>query len=186
MSALTVYRSDGSAAAPPLTDHNAIARMLGELGVQFERWDASRPLAPDASAEDVLAAYDESIRALSDKFSFQSVDVVALRPDNPQKAEMRQKFLAEHTHADFEIRFFVDGRGLFYLHIGDSVYLVMCEKGDLISVPASTTHWFDMGENPDFKCIRFFTTPQGWLGEFTGDDIAARFPDFDSHAAELP
>ena len=65
---------------------------------------------------------------------------------------------------DFELRFFVDGRGLFYLHLGDKVYCVLCEQGDLISVPANTTHWFDMGANPRFKCIRFFTTPDGWQG----------------------
>ena len=186
MSALTVYREDGSAAAPPLTDYTAIAETLGKLGVQFERWDAGRPLPPDASQEDVLAAYDAAVQALNRKFAFQSIDVVALRPDHPQKTEMRQKFLAEHTHADFEIRFFVDGSGLFYLHIDDKVYLMMCEKGDLISVPANTTHWFDMGANPNFKCIRFFTTAQGWVGDFTGNDIAAHFPDFDSHAANLP
>jgi 1,2-dihydroxy-3-keto-5-methylthiopentene dioxygenase len=98
---------------------------------------------------------------------------------------MRQKFLAEHTHADFEVRFFVDGSGLFYLHVGDRVYMVLCERGDLISVPADTTHWFDMGSNPSFKCIRFFTTPDGWVGSFTGSGIAGRFPDYDSHVAGL-
>ena len=49
MSALTIYSEDGSTAAPPLTDYNAIAETLGKLGVQFERWDADRPLSPDAS-----------------------------------------------------------------------------------------------------------------------------------------
>jgi 1,2-dihydroxy-3-keto-5-methylthiopentene dioxygenase len=105
--------------------------------------------------------------------------VVSLRPDHPERAVLRHKFLAEHTHADFEVRFFVGGRGLFYLHVGGKVYLVLCEQGDLISVPANTTHWFDMGEYPDFKCIRFFTTPDGWEGNFTGSDIATRFPSFD-------
>ena len=100
-------------------------------------------------------------------------------------AEFRNKFLAEHTHADFEVRFVVDGSGLFYLHLGDRVMLVLCEKGDLISVPANTTHWFDMGENPDFKCIRLFTTEDGWVGDFTGSDIATRFPDMDTFVAGL-
>ncbi|MCI0668721.1 MAG: cupin, partial [Methylococcaceae bacterium] len=86
---------------------------------------------------------------------------------------------------DFEIRFFVDGKGLFYLHIAGKVYLVLCEKGDLISVPANTTHWFDMGTNPDFKCIRFFTTENGWEAEFTGSGIARRFPSFDDHLARV-
>ena len=51
--------------------------------------------------------------------------------------------------------------------------------------PANTTHWFDMGEKPDFKCIRFFSTPDGWAGAFTGSDIAQRFPDFDEYVANV-
>ena len=185
MSAISVYREDGSQVSEPVTDFDSIAAMLAEKGVQFERWQTTQKLAVDATSEDVLAAYDASIKKLNDQYNFQSVDVVALRPDNPQKDEFRHKFLAEHTHADFEVRFFVDGKGLFYLHIGDLVYLVLCEKGDLISVPAETTHWFDMGQHPDFKCIRLFTTEGGWVGDFTGSDIASRFPDFDAYLASL-
>jgi len=74
------------------------------------------------------------------------------------------EILAEHTHSDFEVRFFVDGNGLFYLHVADRVYAILCEKGDLISVPEHSTHWFDMGAKPDFKCIRFFVIPDGWGG----------------------
>jgi len=185
MSALTIYTQDGTATGPAITDFDTIARTLKKVGVQFERWRASQPLSDDAGQEEILEAYRDSIAALNRTFDFKSVDVVSLRPDHPQKAEFRQKFLAEHTHADFEIRFFVDGQGLFYLHIDDKVLLVTCTRGDLISVPANTTHWFDMGENPDFKCIRFFTTQDGWVGEFTGSDIARRFPDFDRHAAGL-
>lgn len=184
MSALTIHSDEGQA-LQTLTDHASIAATLGELGVQFERWQASRPLADDADQAAVLDAYQADVGKLNAQYGFQSVDVVALGPDHPQKAEMRQKFLAEHTHADFEVRFFVDGSGLFYLHVADRVYMVLCEKGDLISVPANTTHWFDMGANPRFKCIRFFTTPDGWVGNFTGSDIASRFPDFDSFVGGL-
>jgi 1,2-dihydroxy-3-keto-5-methylthiopentene dioxygenase len=56
------------------------------------------------------------------------------------------------------------------------VYAVLCEKNDLISVPANTPHWFDMGPNPDFCAIRLFNNPDGWVAHFTGDEIAARFP----------
>ena len=184
MTALRIQTADGQA-VQTLTDHAAIAAALGDIGVQFERWETSRPLADDADQAAVLAAYQAEVDRLNTQYGFQSVDVVALGPDHPQKAEMRQKFLSEHTHADFEVRFFVDGSGLFYLHVGDRVYMVLCERGDLISVPANTTHWFDMGENPRFKCIRFFTTPDGWVGNFTGSDIATRFPDFDSYVGSL-
>jgi 1,2-dihydroxy-3-keto-5-methylthiopentene dioxygenase len=185
MTRLTVYSEDGTPAGATLTDFDPIADTLREQGVRFERWEAKQPLSDEADSEEVLNAYRDAIGKLNDRHAFQSVDVVAIRPDNPQKSEFRHKFLAEHTHDDFEIRFFVDGRGLFYLHIDGKVYLVLCEKGDLISVPANTTHWFDMGTEPDFKCIRFFTTQEGWIGQFTGSEIASRFPDFDSYVAGL-
>lgn len=179
MSMLRIYSEDAREIGS-LTDHAAIAAELRAIDVAFERWEASKPLAPAAGQEEVLAAYADDVARLSAAHDFESVDVVALRPDNPQREAMRAKFLDEHTHDDFEIRFFVEGSGVFYLHVGDRVYATLCEQGDLISVPAGTRHWFDMGEAPNFKCIRFFTTPEGWVGDFTGSDIARRFPSFDA------
>ena len=114
------------------------------------------------------------------EYGFESVDVIALRPDHPDRQALRQKFLDEHTHSDFEVRFFVEGKGLFYIHAEDKIYGVMCEQGDLISVPAGAKHWFDMGAEPDFKCIRLFTTPEGWVANYTGDAIAKSFPTFEA------
>jgi 1,2-dihydroxy-3-keto-5-methylthiopentene dioxygenase len=33
-----------------------------------------------------------------------------------------------------------------------------------------------MGDEPSFVAIRFFTEPDGWVGHFTGTDIAQKFP----------
>lgn len=185
MTSLTIYADDNSGTHSTITNYQAIADALKDIGVQLERWQADQVLADDADQDTVLSAYQTSIDKLNDQYGFKSVDVVSLRPDHPQKAEMRGKFLAEHIHHDFEVRFFVDGSGLFYLHVNGKIYMILCEAGDLISVPANTTHWFDMGENPNFKCIRFFTTENGWVGDFTGSDIATKFPDYDSHVAGL-
>lgn len=183
MSRLEIRRVGDGAVEAVHTDYAAIAAQLSALGVRFERWQASVPLSAGAGQDEVLAAYREPVERLTREYGFQSVDVVCLRPDHPQKAELRGKFLAEHVHSDFEVRFFVDGSGLFYLHVGEHIYLVLCEQGDLISVPANTSHWFDMGEHPDFKCIRLFTVPDGWVAQFTGSGIAERFPGFDQFVA---
>jgi len=185
MSALTVYLDDQPQYGEHYTDFTAIQNQLKNLGVRFERWTANSPLAADADQESVLAAYADPINKLKQEYGFQSVDVIKLNRDHPEKTAFRQKFLAEHIHNDFEVRFFVEGRGLFYLHVGANVYAVLCEQGDLISVPANTTHWFDMGENPKFTCIRFFTTPDGWVADFTGSEIAKTFPTFDQYVAGL-
>ena len=183
MTTLTIYPHSGTGQAQVVKDFPDIAKTLQGIGVEMEKWEANQPLGKNATQDEVLAAYKSSIDKLNKKYGFKSMDVVSLNPDHPDKATMRKKFLAEHTHADFEVRFFVEGRGLFYLHVGDKVYTVLCEKGDLISVPASTTHWFDMGTMPHFKCIRFFTAPDGWVGNFTGNDIVKKFPDFDQYVA---
>lgn len=185
MSILAIYPDNTTDNPEVLHDLDHIATHLDKVGVKFERWRADQELADDADEAEVMGAYADAIERLNAQFGFQSVDVVTMRPDNPKRAELRAKFLAEHTHADFEVRFFVDGSGLFSLHIDDKVYCILCEKGDLISIPANTTHWFDMGEYPNFKCIRLFVIPDGWIGIFTGTDIAMHFPSFDEFVAEF-
>lgn len=124
----------------------------------------------------MLAAYGSEIDRLVAERGYRSVDVVSLDPAHPDREALRRKFLAEHTHADDEVRFFVAGSGLFTLHAAGRVYAVLCEQDDLISVPAGVPHWFDMGSAPAFTCIRLFNDPAGWVAQFTGDAIATRFP----------
>lgn len=185
MSALTIYPAQQPDQGVCYQDFTSITQQLSAIGVQFERWDAQSEFALDAEPEVILDAYQASIDKLKQQYGFQSVDVISLKGDHPNAAQLRQKFLAEHIHRDFEVRFFVEGRGLFSLHVDDQVYAVLCEQGDLISVPANTKHWFDMGEKPCFKCIRLFTTEEGWVAEFTGDSIAEQFQSLDQYLAAL-
>ena len=185
MSALTLYATASPAQGATTEDFADIQAKLAAIGVHFERWQATQQFPDDADSETVLQAYQADVDRLKQTYGFQSVDVISLKPDRPNKEQLRQKFLAEHTHSDFEVRFFVEGQGLFYLHPDEKVYAVLCQQGDLISVPANTPHWFDMGANPDFKCIRLFTTAEGWLADFTGDNIASQFPLLDAYIANL-
>jgi 1,2-dihydroxy-3-keto-5-methylthiopentene dioxygenase len=177
MSRLRIF--DETQSQAPLVvhhDHAAIARELAKVGVRFEQWEASQPIAPGASQDEVIAAYRGDIERLKDEKGYQAVDVISLAPDHPERATLRQKFLSEHTHSEDEVRFFVAGSGQFTLHIAGKVYDILCEQGDLIGVPDGTRHWFDMSESPYFVAIRLFTNKEGWVAQFTGDDIAQRFP----------
>ena len=161
------------------SDGDAIARELRAIGVRFERWGAEQQLAPDAGEPAVLAAYHTSVERLQRECGYQAVDVIRLVRGNPAAGELRAKFLSEHTHGEDEVRFFVEGRGAFYLRAGGRVFQTICVRGDLISVPAGTRHWFDMGSDPAFCAIRLFTHPDGWVAQFSGDRIADRFPKLD-------
>lgn len=181
MSALKVFAdTDPSEVLLETTAADEIAEVLDGAGVRFEQWQAAAPVAAGDAAEAVLAAYDTDITRLKQAGGYTTVDVVSLSASHPDKAALRQKFLAEHTHGEDEVRFFVAGHGLFSLHIGRRVYEVLCEQGDLIRVPAKTAHWFDMGPNPNFVAIRLFNNPEGWVAQFTGSDIADRFSRLDN------
>ena len=177
MSTLTVYaESDPARPLVETSDFERIAAELGEAGIRFERWRAGHDLPDDADNDAIVEAYREEIDRLVAERGYQTFDVVSMHPEHPEKDAFRRKFLEEHTHSEDEVRFFVRGQGLFVIHKDGKVYSMLCEQDDLISVPANTRHWFDMGPRPRFTAIRLFNNPEGWVAQFTGDRIASRFP----------
>ncbi|HET7269365.1 MAG TPA: acireductone dioxygenase [Oleiagrimonas sp.] len=177
MSHLRIFdERDGNTPLVEHSRHADIARELERIGVRFEQWQTDKAITPGASAESVIAAYQSDIDRLMQTDGYQSVDVVSMQPDHPDRATLRQKFLSEHVHSEDEVRFFVAGSGQFTLHVDDKVYDVLCQAGDLIGVPDGTRHWFDMSASPAFVAIRLFTNTDGWVAQFTGSDIADRFP----------
>lgn len=172
---LTVFADDDARIVHlDTTDREAIARALGAKGVDYDR--VSPPAGADTmSDEDVLLALQDKLDAWSEDSGYRARDIVTLRPDHPQRAAFRAKFLDEHTHGEHEIRWFVDGSGWFFLHLGTEVWRIGLVGGDRISGPAGTKHWFDMGEQPSFRAIRLFQNPEGWVAQFTGSDVAQPF-----------
>ncbi|WP_069163540.1 1,2-dihydroxy-3-keto-5-methylthiopentene dioxygenase [Nocardia altamirensis] len=185
MTLLQVMAADNAAdVRVRTTDDAVIGAELAEHGITFGRW----PVVDGAAAVDsdaLLAHYADAVAELNASGRYQHIDIARIHPDdtNPEWPEVaagaRAKFLNEHRHAEDEVRFFAAGRGCFYLHLGHEVLAVVCEGGDLLSVPAGTLHWFDMGTRPDFIAIRFFEEEDGWVGDFTGDRISEAFPTLD-------
>lgn len=181
MTLLAIYAAEAADGRQPLprqliSDGVLIQEELAHRGLGFQRWPARASLAAGADQATILAAYAGEVAAVQRSGGYQTVDAIRLQPDHPDRDSLRQRFLAEHTHDEDEVRFFVEGRGLFCLHLGGEVLQLVCEADDWIAVPAGTRHWFDMGPEPCFCALRFFNNPEGWVARFTGDPIAARFP----------
>ena len=85
-----------------------------------------------------------------------------------------------HLHDDVEEVFFMlKGSITLMIQDGEEYYETRLKERDLISVPANTRHWFDMGSAPHFTAIRVFDNPEGWVAHFTGDKIADDYPRLD-------
>ncbi len=177
MSELRIYPENGDGYPIVLTEPREIARRLAEIDVLFERWEGSREVDEGATHDEIIEAYREDIDRLMQRYGFKALDVITIHPEHPKKDELRDKLLHEHMHSESEMRFFVDGEALFYIRKGGRVFGVLCERGDLVSVPANTAHWFDMGEEPRLKMVRLFNNDGcGLPSYFTGNRINERFP----------
>jgi 1,2-dihydroxy-3-keto-5-methylthiopentene dioxygenase len=188
MTLLTVW-DENNASTPELQTRDAqvITDVLATLGARFSRWEL-KELSAEPTQDEVLAAYRDEIDGVNEAQGYTLVDVVSIVDDDSpeyleQAATARGKFLSEHQHDDDEDRFFARGSGVFYLRANGKVNAVFCEAGDVISVPANTTHWFDMGTRPQYVSVRFFHDDDGWVGNFTGSEIAKNFATYDELAS---
>ena len=176
MSQLKVFhQDDANNILQSSTDKSEIANILLAVEVLYRQWDTATELETDSTEDEIIQAYQSQINKLKNEAGYKSVDTISLSTVNPNKHSLRKKFLAEHSHAEDEVRFFVKGKGLFSLHIDHKVYEVLCTQGDLISVPANTRHWFDMGPVPDFTAIRLFNNPDGWVAHYTDSKLSEQF-----------
>lgn len=146
----------------------------------FDQWTCSTIFDNSATQEDILAAYAKDLTPFMNSGGYETADVISINKLTENYEAIRTKFLAEHTHSEDEIRFFVDGQGLFWFNLEtEPVFNLLCEKGDLISVPAGTKHWFDAGEtNPFVKAIRIFIDMSGWVPEYTSSGLEKDFATF--------
>ncbi len=160
-----------------ISSPDEIRTFLSGIGVFFDQWKAEKILAPHATQEEVLSAYADSLNPYMKANGYKVADVINIQPDTENYPAIRAKFLSEHTHSEDEVRFFVEGQGHFWFHMdGQPVFNVLCEAGDLISVPAGVKHWFDAGEiRPRVKAIRIFIDTAGWVPNYTGSPIAGTY-----------
>jgi 1,2-dihydroxy-3-keto-5-methylthiopentene dioxygenase len=165
----------------------AVTAFLAEQGIDHERWTPARPVAATASAEEVLAAYDPEIERLKARGGYVTADVIDVRPETPNLEAMLSKFLREHWHEEDEVRFVLEGRGVFFIHPREGdVFAIEVGPGDLIRVPRGTWHWFSLCAERRIRAIRLFQDPAGWTPRYTESGADAGYEPVCLGPAHLP
>ena len=149
-----------------------IAPAILEVGIAYARWEPSHPVPADAPAEAVLDAYSREIDRLKAEGGYVTADVIDVKPSTPNLEGMLAKFRSEHWHDEDEVRFIIEGRGIFHIHPkGRPVLAIEVEPGDLIRVPRGTWHWFDLCADRRIRAIRLFQDPSGWTPRYTDSGV---------------
>src|SRR5215813_10123434 len=137
-----------------LSEFEDVRTHLASIGIDYERWKPAHEVAEDASAAEILAAYAPEIERLKVQGGYVTADVIDVSPQTPGLDAMLNRFNSEHWHDEDEVRFIIEGRGIFHIHPrGDKggsdqsegkVVSITVEAGDLLRVPRGTWHWFDL------------------------------------------
>ena len=155
---------------------DAVVAFLAEQGIEHERWTPAHPLAATASADEVLAAYGPEIERLKAEGGYVTADVIDVRPETANLEVMLAKFRSEHWHDEDEVRFILEGRGVFFIHPREGdVFEIEVGPGDLIRVPRGTWHWFDLCAERRIRAIRLFQDPAGWTPRYTESGVDVGF-----------
>lgn len=130
-----------------------------------ETLDAARLTAEGIHYEALpLDGFDAPLRDLMDRNGYLTQDEVALRPDTPNLDAICAKFVDEHLHTDDEVRFVLEGEGVFDIRSTDDRWMhVTVEPGDLIVVPAGRNHRFYLTDAKTIRCKRLFKDEAGWV-----------------------
>ena len=164
------------------SDPADISRELESLGVKLDTWSIgedtelkallAKAALSDQQKEQVLAGLDHYFKDLQQAKGYQTRDLIVLHADTPNLDDILAKFDRTHTHADDEVRYIVDGDGVFgFVRSDDSQVELTVVAGEYINVPAGTEHWFVMTEAKRIKAVRYFTGTDGWTPEYTGTEI---------------
>jgi 1,2-dihydroxy-3-keto-5-methylthiopentene dioxygenase len=159
-----------------LNDSGEIREYLSTLGIQYERWSPARDIAPGVGAETILAAYSSEIERLKSQGGYVTADVIDVGPETPNLDAMLAKFDREHSHNEDEVRFIIEGRGIFHIHPETGLVIAIeVGAGDLIRVPRGTKHWFNLCPDRRIRAIRLFQDPSGWTPEYTHSGVDRNF-----------
>jgi len=151
-----------------ITNAGEISEFLDQFGIWYRRFDGDEAVPEGASEEEVLEAYAAPIDALKEEGGYITADVIDITSDIPNLDSMLAKFEREHWHDEDEVRFIVEGRGLFHIHPESGpVFSIEVERGDMINVPSGTHHWFHLCDDRRIRAIRLFKSKEGWVPHYT-------------------
>lgn len=162
-----------------LTDLAKIQAEMAPMGISLASWPTgdnpelvallAKPGLADVEKEQTLGHLDGYFQQLKDNAGYQSRDLVVLHPELPNLAQALSRFSPCHTHDDDEVRYIVDGEGIFgFVRPDGSQVALTVEAGEYINVPKNTEHWFVLTEKNRIKAVRYFTTMDGWTPVYTG------------------
>ena len=122
-----------------------------------------------------VAASAEELARIKRERGYVEQDEVSLSTETPNLDAICAKFDKEHHHTLDEVRFVVEGEGIFDVRDeSDRWVRIQVEAGDLIIIPANKHHRFYLTPKKAIRCVRLFLNNEGWAPLYRDQEAMAK------------
>ena len=167
------------------TNLSDIVSELAPLNIQLKRCPVGQNLdLPGLLAQDILSTVEKQqvLGAVGAQFEelkrtdgYKWHDLMVLHPGSPHLYALIAQCDRCHTHTDSEAFYILAGEGLFgFVRPDGSQVELIVQPEEYIRVPAGIEHWFCPTAKLQLKAVRYFTTVDGWVPQYTNTEICFR------------
>lgn len=164
------------------SDLSEIVRELAPMGVYLKHYDPGTSLLfPNLLEQDVLTNSEKHyiVELHNSVFEFLQqengslwCDLLNVHPGVPNLQMLIDTYSRYHTHTSPEPLYVLAGEMIFgFVRPDGSQVQLLVQPQDYICIPAEVEHWCSLTASLNFKAVRYFTSAEGWVPNYTGTQL---------------
>ncbi|MCC5638504.1 acireductone dioxygenase [Nostoc sp. CHAB 5844] len=164
------------------SDLTQIVRELAPIGVHLKHYDPGTSLLFATLLEqDVLTALEKNYIVELHNSVFEFIqqendswcDLLNVHPGVPNLQMLLDTYSRYHTHTAAEPLYVLAGEMIFgFVRLDGSQVQLLVQSQDYISIPTGVEHWCSLTASLSFKAVRYFTSADGWVPNYTGTQLS--------------
>ncbi|MGM3305614.1 acireductone dioxygenase [Anabaena sp. WFMT] len=165
------------------TDLNRIIDELAPLGITIRHYDPGTSLlfphlldqdvVTESEKRYVVGLHNSVFEFLQQENDYLWCDLLSVHPGSPNLETLIATYGRYHTHTAAEAVYLLAGEMIYgFVKPDGSQVKLLIQAQDYIHIPSEVEHWSSPSALLHFKVIRYFTTVEGWMPNYTGTHLS--------------
>jgi 1,2-dihydroxy-3-keto-5-methylthiopentene dioxygenase len=155
-----------------------ISRRLSPLGINLKHYDPGTSIfLPDLISQEILTNQEKDyileihnslFEFLKQEGNYLWSDLLTLHPGLSQLQMLVNTYNRYHIHTAPESLYILAGEMIFgFVYPDGNQVQLLVRSQDFIHIPAKVEHWSSPAASLHCKAVRYFTTVEGWIPQYT-------------------
>ena len=160
------------------TDFEEIAEELAPLRVHLRHFELDTSLVflglsdqdvlTESEKRNILQLHESLFEFLKQERCYLWSDLLNVHPGSPHLQPLMATYSPYHVHTAPEAFYVLAGRAIFrFVRPDGSQMQLLVEPQDYLHISAGVEHGFSLDASLWFKAVRYFTTVEGWVPQYT-------------------